>query len=276
MDPDTKTLLNHALISALLGGGTLAGTKLTKELIQAVKGPPEPDNVIKVNIPKERLQKGAAFDQFLNENPNLANYLTGVKNLALQGAVYPVSFGAGVYGMSKVYNALKKKQLKDELAAAEQDYLTTLDKVKQKTAEVLNTSTPKTDELIVSFLKQKVAETAANQSHLDLQLKGLGDLLSSGTKEAAKGLGSGLARFGEGLLPDLPSKDEAANAVGNAIDTLKQQVGNSPLAQLPAAALLLTALGSTGMTYHLLNKANKRKEEEKKQTLPKEVFINPI
>jgi len=267
MDEDTKMLLNRALIGATLGAGTLAGAKLTHELIQAIKGPPEPDNVIRINIPKERLHKQSSF---FEEHPNLTNYLKGVGDLTLRGAVFPASFGLGMVGAAKMYKALKQKQLEQELNSAENQYLATLHKVKEKTAAVLTTATPKTDQLITNFLKEKVAT---------IEEAGLGllDLIVSPFKAFGGYVQDTTKQYGPQIV------DQVERGVEKGVDKIKEQIpiwqesaSKSPLTQLPAAAWLLGALGSGGLTYHLLNRADQAKEENKKNKLPTEVVINPV
>jgi hypothetical protein len=152
MDENEQALLRKALLGAMFGAGTYGTIKLTKEVIDAIKGPVRPDNVLSINIPKHRLTKVSED----SSAPTNMQYLAGhaINNL-LHGAAAPVSFGVGFGGMAMVYNALKQKQLDNEINAAEKKYLATLQKVKEKTAELNKIATPKTDELIINLLEKK-------------------------------------------------------------------------------------------------------------------------
>jgi hypothetical protein len=164
-------------------------------------------------------------------------------------------FGLGFVGMSKLYTALKKKQLENETSAAEQRYISTLNTLREKTAQLAKLATPKTDALIATLLTKE-----ANGGFIKW-LMGVkpGDAVDEGAKAIrAK------ADEAQKWVEDLPAR-------------IAKFFGNNELSQAAGAAWLAGA-GLSGMgVYHVLNKADRQRAANKKaNNFPTEVDINPV
>lgn len=246
-------LLNTALVSLLVGGGTYAGLRGIRD----IGGPPKPktlDNELEITLPSSRVPKPPANQgiKYANEgfDPNADRSITEI--LARNAADWslPVVAGAGgLYGgfrgASALYDHFQNRQIDKEKDEVKNNYITALQHAGTKVGSV---NTPNVDKFLEACIDKRAEDGI---------LSGLGHL-------------AGLA--GAGV------KDIAHNVYESGKDganqAMKDAAGSAPVGLMAGTAALL-GLGTMGTTYYLANRLDENKEEAKrKSNIPTEIRLN--
>ena len=223
MDKTASEELKQALLGLLIGGGAYGGLRLMKDMGNAAQKQEKPSNELQLTLPASRIPKIAEEHSALSI---LSPFLAGSA-----GAI------GGWYGGSKIYEAIKKKQISDEQKKVEDQYLTTLQQAHHKIA---STQTPNIDKFLEGLIT-KVGE--------ELKKEGL---------------------FGV----DIPTED-IGDTVKNQTSRLWDSASHSSLGSGAIAAWLATALGAGGLTYGIANGMKKNKDKNRESSvLPSEIHLN--
>lgn len=244
---DDKSLLNTALVSLLIGGGSYAGLRGLHDITGANKQPPVDNSELEITLPSSRIPKGGQHNQFDKYAADGAAPDDSILSLLAQNAskyALPVmAGGAGLYagfrGSSALYDHFENKSIDADKERVKNDYLKALQKANVKIGTL---ATPNVDSLIDGLL----SKTA------------IFDHLLDAAKHGAQDTGKA-----------------AIEGVGNMLHSGGQAVAKSEPVGLVAGLSALLALGSGGATYYLANRMDSNKEEaNKKSSIPSEIRLN--
>lgn len=231
-------LLNTALVSLLIGGGSYTGLRGIRDFTKPTKTN-EVDNELEVTLPSSRVPKLPTVKYAET------SWWEDLISNGLSKAAPVTTAGLGIYGgfrgASAIYDSLQNKQIAAEKEKVKNEYLKALQHANTKVGSL---KTPLVDKFLEGCLT-KQAESA------------LGHFL---------GLGSSVV------------KDVANNIYYDSKDSAEQMaksVASSTPVGLGAGALALLGLGTTGTTYYLANRFDENKEEAKrKSNIPTEIRLN--
>lgn len=216
MNKQANDNLHLLLASLLTGGGAYAAGRGIKDTLGLLKEDGQDPNELKVNLPDNRRPKIAGFEGAMNDYVIPAGIAGG-------------GLLAGFHGASSLYEALRKKQIKRELADEEKEYLTNLTQVRGKVASM---STPNVDSFFEGFFA-KCGE--------ELEKCGFLEIFKTPGLAGKEGIGDVLAGQGKNIL------DSASDS----------EVGKMIL-----AGMIATGLGTAGMTYSTAKKIDGRKDKD--------------
>lgn len=220
MDKEAVDYLNLALMSLLAGAGGYGGMRMLKDIPNEGLPPEKPKNELEITLPSARIPKMAAE----SVSDILMPAVTG-----LGGA------GLGFFGASSIYEAIKKKQMENQMKQVQQNYMNTLQQAHAKVAEM---KTPLTD----NFIKGLIAKTGA-----ELEKSGWVDPSFVGNQHT--------------VAPLMQGGFDAAT--------------DNDLGRMFKATMAALMLGGAGATYGIAKKMDANREENKIQsTLPTDVKLH--
>jgi len=237
-----QKLVRNSVLSMLGGGGLYAILRGLREANLKPKGDEESDELV-VTIPRSQLPKTAA-DSLNGKLIKLSfgdsdNVQKGLMN-ALQVAAPAASGVLGFAGAKELYEALRKRQLKDEEQELEQKYLSQLEQISAKTAHLKN----------VNQFCDVVADGLLKQSNLSM-LTQAGNL----GKETPKTIGQ-----------------KAVNAGKEVFDS-----GSDVAMPAVAGLFFLSALLGGGGTQYLQNmKKEREREDSRHKKVPTNVRLKVV
>jgi hypothetical protein len=263
---DNHELLKLTLKSLLLGGGVYGAARLGKDMYNEFQGPQKPKNELPVVIPQKMANE--------NEMPGAE-----VPDIPASKHVFPVlsavgGAGAGFFGASKLYDAVKNHFLEKELKKKQQGYVQTLQQVNQKMGEY-----PYVEEFLsgvisklgeITLEKGGTYETDFGTQMGDLWQGAKGWMADKG-HEAMEGLKGGAKALGAGV----------ANLGNEAYNSAKSGLGyaanKTELGAAIKAGLILTTLGSGAATYMIAKNMDKKKEEASNQSqIPTDLKLHAV
>lgn len=217
------------LMSLLGGGGAYAGARGLKDMSKLLHPDEKPKNELQITLPAARLPKTAGFAEAFNE-------------IILPGAAVGGGLIGGFQGASSIFEKLKKKQIDKELKESEQDYLSSLGKVRSKVASV---ATPNIDAFVEGIF-EKCGEEMIKAGFENIFAK-----------------------------PDFLGKENLLDAASGQVTNLVKGVGDTEVGKWLMAGMMAAGLGTAGLTYSTAKKLDGRKDKEDASgAFPNEVRLN--
>ena len=242
-------LLNTALVSLLVGGGTYAGLRGIRD----IGGPPKPktlDNELEITLPSSRIPKPQPNQgmKYANDgfDPNAGKSILEILGRnAAEWSLPVVASAGGLYGgfrgASALYDHYQNKQIDNEKDEVKNNYVNALQHAGTKVGSI---NTPNVDKFLEACM-DKTAESMFGH---------IAGMVGGGMKDVAHNT--------------YESFKDGAN------ETMKDVAGSAPVG-LAAGTAALLGLGTMGTTYYLANRLDENKEEAKrKSNIPTEIRLN--